>query len=122
MDWRETAPEYSDLRTNRPLAELYAANSASLGRPLHDGTSGDRMVISTDMGNVSYLVPSVHPMVKVSGPDVSLHSEDFAALAISDEADAAVLDAAKAMAMTAVDLWLRPAAAGEVRAAFDPAP
>jgi amidohydrolase len=122
MEWTPTAPEYSDLRTNRPLVELYRANSAELGRPVAEPTGARRVTASTDMGNVSYLVPSIHPMVAASPPDVSLHSAEFATWAASPEGDRAVLDGAKAMAMTVVDLWLRPGAAAEVRAAFDPAP
>jgi amidohydrolase len=122
MTWEPTAPEYSDLRTNRPLVELYRANSAALGRKVDLPAPGRRVTASTDMGNVSYLVPSIHPMVAASPPDVALHSAEFASWAGGAEGDRAVLDGAKAMAMTVVDLWLRPGALAEVRAAFDPAP
>jgi amidohydrolase len=122
MTWEPTAPEYSDLRTNRPLVELYRANSAALGREVDLPAPGRRVTASTDMGNVSYLVPSIHPMVAASPPDVALHSAEFASWAGGAEGDRAVLDGAKAMAMTVVDLWLRPGALAEVRAAFDPAP
>jgi amidohydrolase len=122
MEWKLTAPEYRDLRTNGPLVDLYGRNSATLGRPVAQPGPGRRVTASTDMGNVSYLVPSIHPMVAVSPPEVSLHSSEFAAWAGGAEGDRAVLDGAKAMAMTVVDLWLRPGAMGEVRAAFDPAP
>ena len=122
MEVRIMAPEYSDLRANLPLAELYRANSAQLGRVPADTTPGTRLVVSTDVGNVSYLVPTIHPMMRVAPADVSLHSTEFARWAASPEGDLAVLDGAKAMAMTAVDLWLRPDAMAEVRAAFDPGP
>jgi amidohydrolase len=122
MSVRVTAPEYSDLRSNGPLAELYRANSASLGRVPADPDPAARMVVSTDVGNISYLTPTIHPMVRVSPPDVSLHSTEFARWAASPDGDEAVLDGAKAMAMTAVDLWLRPDAMAEVRAAFGPGP
>ena len=122
MAVRVLAPEYSDLRANLPLAELYRANSAQLGRVPADSTPATRMVVSTDVGNVSYLVPTIHPMVRVAPADVSLHSTEFARWAASPEGDRAALDGAKAMAMTAVDLWLRPEAMAEVRAAFDPGP
>jgi amidohydrolase len=122
MEWRLTAPEYSDLRTNRPLVELYRANSAELGRPVPEPSDRRRVMASTDMGNVSHWVPSIHPMVATSPPEVSLHSAEFAGWAASPEGDRAVLDGAKAMAMTTVDLWLRPEAMAEVRAAFDPGP
>lgn len=122
MEVVPTAPEYSDLRTNGPLLELYRRNSADLGRPVADPTPATRVVASTDMGNVSHLVPSVHPMVKVSPPDVALHTAEFARWAVSGDGDRAVLDGAKAMAMTVVDLWLRPDARSEVRAAFERGP
>jgi amidohydrolase len=122
MEWEDTGPEYSDLRSNEPLLDLYRANSAEVGRPLEEPEGNRRITVSTDMGNVSYWVPSIHPILKTSPSDVSLHSAEFAAAAASPEGERAVLDGAKAMALTAVDLWLRPGAAGEVRAAFEPEP
>ncbi|HWC12069.1 MAG TPA: amidohydrolase, partial [Acidimicrobiales bacterium] len=122
MEWSPTAPEYSDLRTNRPLVDLYRRNSAEVGRPVAEPSPTRRVMASTDMGNVSHLVPSIHPMLAASPPDVSLHSAEFAGWAASPQGDRAVLDGAKAMAMTAVDLWLRPDTMAEVRAAFDPGP
>ena len=122
MEVEPTCPEYSDLRTNRPLLELYRSNSEHLGRPVPDPTAATRVVASTDMGNVSYLVPSVHPMVRVAPADVALHTSEFARWAVSDEGDRAVLDGAKAMAMTVADLWLRGDLRQKVRAAFDPEP
>ena len=120
MEHRETAPEYFDLRSNRVLLDLYRANSGRLGRPL-DPPGSQRLVASTDMGNVSHLVPSIHPVMKVAPPGVPIHSPEFAVWAASPEAERAVLDGAKAMAMTVVDLWTTPAARDEVRASFVPA-
>jgi amidohydrolase len=120
MEWAPAAPEYSDLRTNGPLVELYRANSAALGRPLSEPSAHRKVTASTDMGNISHLVPSIHPLVAAAPPDVSLHSGEFATWAASPQGDRAVLDGAKAMAMTVVDLWARPHAMAEVRAAFDP--
>jgi metal-dependent amidase/aminoacylase/carboxypeptidase family protein len=81
-----------------------------------DPATGHRVVGSTDMGNVSFLVPSIHPMVQVAPLGVSIHSPEFTQFAGGEEGDRAVLDAAKAMAMTVVDLWTDAAvlaAAGE---------
>jgi metal-dependent amidase/aminoacylase/carboxypeptidase family protein len=80
------------------------------------------VIASTDMGNVSHLVPSIHPMIAVSPPDVPLHSDEFARWAVSEEGDRAVLDGAKAMAMTVMDLWLTEGRVEEVRAAFGSGP
>jgi hypothetical protein len=117
-----TCAEYTDLRTNAPLVDRYRANSAALGRPVADPSASNRAVVSTDMGNVSYLVPSIHPMIAVSPPDVALHTAEFARWAASEEGDKAVIDGAKAMAMTVLDLWLAPGLAEEVRAAFGSGP
>jgi hypothetical protein len=53
---------------------------------------------------------------------VPLHSDEFARWAVSEEGDRAVLDGAKAMAMTVMDLWLTEGRVGEVRAAFGSGP
>jgi len=122
MELQAIAPEYCDLRSNRALIELYRSNSEALGRPLLDPGAGNRMVVSTDMGNVSYRVPSIHPMIAIAPPEVAIHSEAFACHAVGADGDRAVIDGAKAMAMTAVDLWLGGDALQGVRASFDPAP
>ncbi len=122
MEVRQPWPEYTDLRSNVPLERLYAANSARLGRTVDEPGPGNRLIVSTDMGNVSHRVPTIHPIVKISPSSVGLHSAEFATWAVSPDGDRGVLDAAKAMAMTVVELWLRPEAMAEVRDAFDPAP
>jgi metal-dependent amidase/aminoacylase/carboxypeptidase family protein len=88
-----------------PMLAAYAANSARLGREIREPDGSSRVVGSTDMGNVSHLVPSIHPMIKVAPDGVPIHTPDFAVYAINEAADRAVLDGAKAMAMTVVDLW-----------------
>lgn len=122
MRWRRLCPDHAQLVTNGPLAALYGANSARLGRPLAVPTADSGVVGSTDMGNVSQWVPSIHPMIRVSPPEVTIHTEEFARYAAGPEGDRAVLDGAKALAMTVLDLWLRPEALSEVRAAFVPGP
>ena len=117
MEWRATCPEYSDLRSNPTIADLYRANAERTGRsPVRRPENG--VVGSTDMGNVSYLVPSIHPMIKVAPPGVAIHTKEFAGWAQAPEGDQAVLDGAKAMAMTVADLWLRPDVLDAARRAF----
>jgi metal-dependent amidase/aminoacylase/carboxypeptidase family protein len=74
---------------------------------------------STDMGDVSHIVPSIHPMIAVSPPGVAIHTPEFAEHARSERGDAAVLDGAVAMAQTIADLWADPALLGAARAEFD---
>jgi amidohydrolase len=109
-------PTYLDLRPNRPLAGAFEANLRALGRrPLAPAEVPATRASSTDMGNVSHLVPAVQPMLAISPPDVVPHTPAFAAWAVRPPADRAVLDGAKALAMTAIDLWLRPGLAEAVR-------
>jgi amidohydrolase len=94
---------YEPMKNNLVLAELFARNMESLGRkvaPLEAYFSFG----STDMGNVSQVIPAIHPSVAVSSPDVLLHTVEFAAAAASESGHKGLLDAAKALAMTIVDL------------------
>ena len=116
FDWQKNT--YADLVDNLPLLTSYVENSAQFGRDLTTdflpGTGGG----STDMGNLSYLVPSIHPMLQVAPHGVSLHSAQFAEFTTSKDADKAVLDGAKIMAMTAIDMWLSDTLSSQVQLAF----
>lgn len=114
-------PAYANMVDNAPMVELYRDNLARTGRTLADPTSIDGIVGSTDMGNISHLVPSIHPMIAVSPPNVAIHTQDFVRYAVGDEGDRAVVDGAKAMAATVVDLWLQPTALEAVKADFEAA-
>ena len=114
--WQD--PVYADMRDNEPLIDLYAANMASFGRAPLVPVDGAAVVGSTDMGNVSYKVPSMHPMIAVAPAHVSIHTPEFETYAGSPSGDQAVLDGAKAMAMTIADLWLAPGALDHIRQAF----
>jgi hypothetical protein len=71
------------------------------------------------MGNVSQLTPSIHAMVAIATKEVSLHSPEFAAAAASEEGIRGLLDAAKAVAMTVVDLLSSPTTMQEVSEEFN---
>jgi len=118
MTHRWLDPAYADLADNERLVELFAANAATVGRDLRRPAPGSNVVGSTDMGNVSYEVPGIHPMLRVAPPGVSIHTPEFARYAAGPEGDEAVIDGAKAMAMTVLDLWLDPAAMAQVSATF----
>lgn len=103
-EWIGTA--YADMVTNNAIAARYVFNSQPLGRTVTDPRQGGHRVVgSTDMGNVSHLVPSIHPMIASAPQGTSIHTAQFATFARSAIADLAVLDGAKAMAMTAIDYW-----------------
>ena len=115
--WHEHT--YADMNDNGPMVAAYVANAARVGRSVVDPAAVGRGVVgSTDMGNVSYLVPSIHPMIKVASDGVAIHTVEFAEWARSAEGDKAVLDGAKSMAMTIVDLWTSSALRDATAAAF----
>lgn len=99
LELRSTEPDCAPLKQDDRLGDLYAAAAARLGRTVTAASQGTRG--STDMGNVSQLLASIHPMVAIRGSKSPSHSPGFAAAAASPEADAAVLDGALALAWTA---------------------
>ncbi len=114
VDWHADA-EYQPLRSNRPLVEAYRRNGEALGRrfvDLKDVSTG-----STDMGNVSQAVPSIHPTFGV-GQMIFNHTPEFAAAAITDAAHEAMLQTAAALAMTGVDVALEPGLIERIKADF----
>ncbi|MHB1138013.1 MAG: M20 family metallopeptidase [Microthrixaceae bacterium] len=108
MDLEWIDPPYADMVDDDRLLARYQANATALGRPFEDTAVVGPVVGSTDMGNVSHLVPSIHPLVAVAPAGVSIHTAEFARHAAGDAGDRAVIDGAKAMAATVIDCWLDP--------------
>ena len=108
IECRRQAPIFADLIDSQVLMDFYARNASSMGRIVREPKSSAAVLGSTDMGNVSYAVPSIHPMIKVAPERVAIHTPEFAHYAESESGDQAVLDGAKIMAMTVADLWLDP--------------
>lgn len=99
------AVDYLDILRNGPLEDAFRANAETLGRRffpmerLPASLNG-----STDMGNVSHRVPSIHPMLSAAPPNCTIHNAEFATHAALEIGDRAALDGAKALAMTALDV------------------
>ncbi len=101
-----TGPDYADLRPDAGLLELYRANAETLGR-VFPPVPSDFAGAATDMGNVSHVVPTIHPMLDLGCSPAVNHQPDFTAACITETADRAVVDGAIAMAWTAADLAMR---------------
>ena len=108
------------VTTNGPMAAALAENARSLGRVLGARRPGETSG-STDMGNISSLIPSIHPFFSVSADRVPWHSREFAAAARTPRALETMHVAAKALAFTAIDLLARPDLLKQTKAAFTPA-
>ncbi len=96
---------YTDLRSDPVLTELYLGNAAALGRTMGRGADMDPGAAgSTDMGNVSHVVPALHPMLSIDSLPAVNHQEAFAAATITPAGEAAIRDGALSMAWTVIDL------------------
>jgi amidohydrolase len=97
-------PPYAEMRHDPALASLYRANAEALGRTFLELTPNlERMAGSTDMGNVSLAVPSIHPSIGIDSFPAVNHQPEFTAQCVTPTADKAVLDGAIAMAWTVID-------------------
>lgn len=94
---------YAAMLNNLTMARLFRQNMQSLGRSIRLG-GNTMMTFSTDVGNVSQLLPTIQPLVAIAPDDVLIHTPHFARAAASEDGLRGLLDAAKAMAMTVVDL------------------
>lgn len=115
FDW--PSPFYDELVPNDPIETLAAQLAADLGRPLNLGTPA--VLGSTDMGNVSQRVPSLHAMVKIAPSGTSIHTPDFADAAASTEGDRGVVHGAKLLARVCAALWSTPEHATDAQAALE---
>jgi amidohydrolase len=94
---------YKDMVNNMALARRFGAHTGALGRPARE--RDDRIGAgSTDMGDVSHVVPSIHPWLAIVDEGEALcHERRFAEAAGAPSGLSTALVAAKAMARTAVD-------------------
>ena len=95
---------YSEMHHDGEVAALYRSNAEALGRAFPDlGSLLERAAASTDMGNISLSLPSIHPMIGIASLPAVNHQPEFTAHCVTETADKAVLDGALAMAWTAID-------------------
>ena len=90
---------------NEVVNTLYKTNSEQLGLTYFELA---RPVGSTDMGNVSHIIPAIHPMYQIGDGTQMNHTREFTSVANIPEAYQNTLTAAKALAATAVDLYVTP--------------
>ena len=96
---------YAELRSDLDIAAAYQRNAEVLGRTFRDlGPARERAAGSTDMGNISLALPSIHPFIGIDSLPAVNHQPEFTAHCVTPAADKAVIDGSLAMAWTAIDL------------------
>ena len=96
---------YAEMHHDPDIAAAYRRNAEALGRVSRTPAAAlDRAAGSTDMGNVSLALPSIHPAIGINSLPAVNHQPEFTAHCVTEAADKAVIDGAIAMAWTAIDL------------------
>lgn len=95
---------YSEFRNDERALAFYRDNAEALGRVFDTSGSGKMNRASTDMGNVSQIVPAIHPYVGVNSLPATNHQPEFAQACIGPDAERALRDASVALAQTVVDV------------------
>ena len=96
---------YAEVVHDDPMIALYRRNAEALGRRfLESGPAVERGAASTDMGNVSKEIPTIHPLIGIDSLPAVNHQPEFAAHCVTAAADRALVDGAIAMAWTVIDI------------------
>lgn len=105
-----TEPAYHELTPDSWLAETFRDEMVRIGRspvPVH--IEAALPLGSTDMGNVTQVMPGIHPIVGIDAGGASVHQPAFAEAAAGPSADTAVVEGAIMLARTVVRLAQTPA-------------
>jgi amidohydrolase len=104
LESRASPYAYAEMRHDSEMAAIYRRNAEAVGRRfVGEGPTDSYHAGSTDMGNVSLAVPSIHPMIGINSGGASNHQAEFAQHCVSESGDKAVIDGAVLLAWTAID-------------------
>ncbi|MHA1850081.1 MAG: M20 family metallopeptidase [Candidatus Thorarchaeota archaeon] len=98
---------YQSRIMNKTMGNLFEQNLIAIGEPINPLPPGSGAG-SSDIGNVSQVVPTIHPYVSICDERIAGHSIEFEKASSSPRGNDAMLNAAKALAMTALDLFTNP--------------
>lgn len=98
---------YAEFRTDEGLLDLYVRRAEQVGRRFSSGSDSLMNRASTDMGNVSQRISAIHPYIGIDSLPAVNHQPEFAAAAATSAADRAVVEGARALALTLLDAATR---------------
>ena len=93
---------YDNMVTNQTLSNLFTENLLTTG--VKKVNKAKDSYGSIDMGNVSHVVPAIHPYIGLDSPGLIAHTREFADLTITDNSHQALSRGALALALTGFDL------------------
>jgi amidohydrolase len=103
MEWREYMPPYLNMVPNASLGAVFKSNLEALGRTVKERKGRDGAG-STDFGNVSHRIPAACAYLAICGHEAGWHTREVAAATRTARGHAAIVDGAKSIAMTALDV------------------
>jgi amidohydrolase len=115
LEFKLVGHAYKAIRPNKALGCRFAHHITALGYPVEEPKGG---LGSTDMGDVSWEIPAIHPYIRIAAGTVPGHSRAFCEAARSEPARGAMIAAAKALAAVCLDLWTDPALSRRVQEEF----
>jgi amidohydrolase len=121
LDFTIIEPSYMSRRMNRVMGELFVKNLEVIGEPIIPLPEGSGAG-SSDIGNVSHVTPAIHPYISICDSSIAGHSREFAQAAASERGHEAMISAAKALAMTTIDLMSDSGLMQRVREEFQTRP
>lgn len=95
---------YDDMQTNQTLSDVYTNNLISLGVSEQSITEDQGDHGSLDMGNVSQVVPAIHPYIQICDDYFVCHTHEFREAALSEQGREAMILGAQTMALTGYDV------------------
>ncbi len=115
VEFRKTANTYKNMLNNYAISSVFKQNMEALGEAVLPSGSGAG---STDMANVSHVVPAIHPYVGIASHKIVGHSQEMAQATITAEGHKGLLLGAKSLAATAADLFASPELLAKVKQEF----
>ncbi len=117
LKYHVVSPSYQSRIMNKTMGAAFVKNLETLGEPIVPLPKGSGAG-SSDIGNVSQVVPAIHPYISICDNTIAGHSQEFAEASASKKGHEAMLTAAKALAMTSIDLFTDPEMMKQVKDEF----
>ncbi|KRD82639.1 amidohydrolase [Bacillus sp. Root147] len=110
---------YDDMQTNQTLSDVYTNNLISLGVSEQSITEDQGDHGSLDMGNVSQVVPAIHPYIQICDDYFVCHTHEFREAALSEQGREAMILGAQTMALTGYDVLTNQALLQKIKEEFN---
>jgi amidohydrolase len=114
LSFQKSSYTLSNMLSNSILSKIFKENLSCLGERL-EALEQHEHLGSSDIGNVSQVVPTIHPLIRIGSKDLTIHSREFAEASASESGDRALILASKAIAFTCLDLFAQKELFNEMR-------